>query len=60
MSDSKSITLDDVTKSEVVICPECGVLFVKTVKGPTWGFLGGTKIHCPVCDSFAAKEVQAE
>ena len=55
MSENKPISLDDVDKSDVAICPDCGTLFVKTLKGPDWAFFGGTKIHCPVCDSFVTK-----
>ena len=56
MTEPQIISLENVKKSDVAICPECGTLFVKRVKGPSWGFLGGTKIHCPACDTFVMSE----
>lgn len=52
MAKPKTISLDDVLKSEIAVCPECGVLFVKALKGETWSFWTGTGIYCPVCDEL--------
>jgi uncharacterized C2H2 Zn-finger protein len=56
MGKHKPISLDDVNKADVAICPNCGTIFVKSIKGPDWAFLGGTKIRCPVCDEFVARK----
>jgi len=59
MAKAKLISLDEVLKSEIAICPECGVLFVKTVKGETGFFQVG--IYCPVCESLVVeKELREE
>ena len=55
MSDPRIISLDSVSKSDVAVCPKCGTVFVKTVKGITRGFLRRTGVYCPVCDSLAIK-----
>ena len=60
MATQRRITLDDVLKSEIAICPECGVLFVKTVRGETWGFWDGSGIYCPVCEGLVTPGKEAE
>ena len=52
MAEPKLISLDKVRKDDVAICPECGVLFVKTIKGEERSFWTGTaEVRCPACDS---------
>jgi uncharacterized Zn finger protein (UPF0148 family) len=55
MAKPKSISLDEVPKDDMVICPECGVLFIKTVKGETWFFFERKGVYCPVCDTLVVK-----
>jgi len=56
MSEPEVISLDKVEKSDVAVCPECGILFVKSVKGETKRLLGKTGFYCPVCESFVVRE----
>jgi predicted RNA-binding Zn-ribbon protein involved in translation (DUF1610 family) len=56
MQESRTISLDDVKQSDVAICPECGILFVKTVKGVTSDFWDGRGFYCPVCEHLVARE----
>lgn len=55
MAKIKSISLDEVPKDQMVICPECGVMFVKTVTGESWSFFEGKGVYCPVCDALVVK-----
>ncbi len=55
MTKLKSISLDEVPKEHMVICSECGVLFIKTVRRKTWSLFGGYGVYCPVCDALVVK-----
>ena len=54
MSDSEEIRLEDVEKNDIGICPECGLLFVKSIKGETSGIFTKRGVYCPLCDSFVS------
>jgi len=56
MGETTSINLDSVSKSQVAVCQDCGVLFVKPVKGLSGGILFEQGYYCPVCDKFVCKE----
>jgi hypothetical protein len=57
MGDLKLISLDEVRKQDVAVCPEYGVLFVKTVKGEERSFwTGAVEVCCPVCDSVVLRK----
>lgn len=55
MARPKKISLDNIEKPEVAICPHCGTFFVKTIKGVSFGFWRGSGIYCPVCETFVTK-----
>jgi predicted RNA-binding Zn-ribbon protein involved in translation (DUF1610 family) len=57
MGKPKLISLNEVRKEDVAICPECGVLFVKTVKCEERSFwTGALEVHCPACDSVVVRK----
>ena len=57
MGRPKHVSLEEIQKQDVAICPECGVLFVKTVKGEDRSFWSGaTGIYCPVCESLVVRK----
>ena len=57
MAEPRSISLDEVRKEDVAICPWCGVLFVKTVKAEERSFwTGALEIRCPTCDSVVVRK----
>ena len=57
MGSPKVISLHEVRKEDVAICPECGVLFVKTVKGAERSLWSGEPVvRCPACDSVVIKK----
>ena len=55
MSNYKAISLEDVDKSDVAICPKCGVIFVKSLKGQSGGFLWVRGFYCPACNSLVCR-----
>jgi hypothetical protein len=55
MAELKRISLENVSKSDVAVCPKCGVLFVKSVKGEKWGLFTPRGIYCPVCDTLVSR-----
>jgi len=57
MAGPRLISLDEVRKEDVAICPECGVLFVRTVKGEERSFWTGVlEVFCPACDSVVVRK----
>lgn len=50
MEKGKAISLESVKKDDIGICPKCGTLFVKSVRGEKWGLFTPRGIYCPVCD----------
>ena len=57
MAEPRLISLDEVRKEDVAICPECGVLFVKRVKGEERSFwTGALEVCCPACDSVVVRK----
>lgn len=57
MAEPRSISLDEVRKEDVAVCPSCGVLFVKTVKGEERSFwTGALEVYCPACDSVVVRK----
>ena len=57
MSEDIVITLESISKSQVAVCPNCGVLFVKPVKGISGGLIFKRGYYCPVCGEFVCREV---
>ena len=58
MGKPKVISIYDIDKEDVLVCPECGVLFVKTIRGEEWSFWTGTGVYCPVCESLVIKKAE--
>ncbi len=56
MAKSKLVSVDEVPKRDVLICPDCGTLFVGSVKGEEWSFWHGTGVFCPVCESLVIEK----
>ena len=56
MNNPVSISLERVSKTDVAICSDCGVLFVKPVKGLSGGLLFRKGYYCPVCNKFVCQE----
>ena len=57
MAEPRLISLDEVRKEDVAVCPEDGVLFVKTIKGEERSFwTGALEIRCPICDSVVVRK----
>ncbi len=61
MGGPELISLDEVRKEDVAICPSCGVLFVKTVKGEERSFwTGALEVCCPACDSVVVRKSEKD
>lgn len=58
MKKPRNISLDTVRKCDVEVCPNCGIIFVKTVKGETWGLWHGRGLYCPACDFFVCAKAE--
>lgn len=59
MEKPKSVSLDEVHKEDLAICPNCGVLFVKKVKGEERSFWTDTVgVYCPVCETLVVKKTE--
>jgi hypothetical protein len=56
MTKQKLISLDEVLKEDVLICPKCGILFVKTVRKEEWCLFQGTGVYCPACETLVMKK----
>ncbi len=55
MNEQQRSQLDNINRTDIGVCPKCGILFVKSVKGKGWGLVSGKGFFCPVCYCLVCK-----